>query len=720
MGDEEKNLHIRVSFDTDEASARKSADAVKKQKQAASQTGDEQTRQNVNLLRINAALTQGIQLTRQMQAVTSQISNTFIGAAKSYVEQAKLSTSTSRAWLQVTYDLEKSTFRMGKVATDALLPAYKAMGDLAGKAADFVDKNPTLAKIVVGTGVGLGTAVGGVAAVGTAGLGVMNIIKLLGIGGKAAGAAAGAGAGTAAVEGAAVAGAVPAVTGAGTVAATAGGVTLAGVASAVLGGVTLGLIGDQVLANTKIGKKLGIQGIDKILTVAAYKSGQLIGKIGDFVTGQDTGDRTAIGLAGTVARLTGAVPPTAGLAQNENKGPERTDTLQMLQAYQQFSLQEAQINKNRQIQLLRQARDFQRQETYAQEDYNRTLYRSHRDFERQELYAVADYQKSVYRENRDYNRQLIIAENAFNRERAIAARDFGIQMVRNEQDFQRSRSRANEDHEFDMFQIALSGDAMQYWLAQRRFGIDKKRAEEDYNISKTRAEQDYERQRADSEKSYQIQREINAQQFQITLSDQAQDFGIQRARSLEQFNISLADQAQDFGITRDRSRAQFQITLQDQADDFSRERSYRRQQFELQILPAIQDEFTLETRIRQDMIGSMWNDYNTMKQAALNGNLLQLPGQDVPSHKAGGYTQQGLAMLHANEFVLDQETTQSAERIANARRLTQDTVLSLMTGGGGGITWNDHRTFDSSLSTQDRRTINQDTQETILAALGAR
>jgi hypothetical protein len=79
----------------------------------------------------------------------------------------------------------------------------------------------------------------------------------------------------------------------------------------------------------------------------------------------------------------------------------------------------------------------------------------------------------------------------------------------------------------------------------------------------------------------------------------------------------------------------------------------------------------------------------------------------------GGYVNGGLYNMHPGEFVMNSETTSAAERLAQGQ-LSQDAVLGMLASGGGGgggrVVWNDNRRFDSRLSVEDRRAINNDTK----------
>jgi hypothetical protein len=338
--------------------------------------------------------------------------------------------------------------------------------------------------------------------------------------------------------------------------------------------------------------------------------------------------------------------------------------------------------------------DYWKQEGYILQDNLRQKEVMLRNYNLQERYATEDFNKQRVRSVRDYGIQLAFSEKMFYRQRAIASRDFGIQMVRNEQDFQRSRRRASEDHQFDLFQIALSGDAMQYWMSERQYKIDQARAKEDFDINRNRSNEDFNRQQKDQAEQFQIEREQRAIEFQISLDDQDEDFKIQRRRTLEQYNIQLSD-------------IDYQYTL---------ERNRRITAFNEQLLPIINDEFEIRAEYERRLAEYMLYYANLTSQMIENAAGGIAPGPDVgggPTYANGGYVNQtGRALVHAGEFYLTRETASQAESFAKGQ-LSQDTILRMMMGGGGQVTYNDQRQFDSRVSAEDRRAIQQDTVEVL-------
>lgn len=138
---------------------------------------------------------------------------------------------------------------------------------------------------------------------------------------------------------------------------------------------------------------------------------------------------------------------------------------------------------------------------------------------------------------------------------------------------------------------------------------------------------------------------------------------------------------------------------------FSNERNARAQAFYIQMQDLAGPAGTLqqERDLRNRFTGYMLADLRAAVEGAKNGNY-SLPSKDV-----GGYTGYGAYQMHNHEFVMTDKTTSKVEALAG-RTLDQNTVLSLLAGGGRGqVQYIDQRRIDSRLSSEDRRTVNQDT-----------
>jgi hypothetical protein len=311
-----------------------------------------------------------------------------------------------------------------------------------------------------------------------------------------------------------------------------------------------------------------------------------------------------------------------------------------------------------------------------------------RDFNIQEQYATEDFYRQRGRADRDFNIQLLYSEQDYNRQRMISARDFNIQMARNQEDYQISVSRNAQDHSFDMFQIAMTGDAWSYYVAQRSYNLQKSRAEEDFQRNQGRASSD----------------------FQKTEADAATDFNISRARQLQQYQIQQADSMQDFNIQRQRAADQFKVQMGDMQVQFNEERLARQQAFQDQILPTIYQGEELRQKLLSQFNQAELTDLQSAINAAKSGadTYQTTPLPTIPQYAEGGPVYRtGPVWAHAGEYI--ENPAEAAGRMGGGSAA----------GGRSGTTiiWNDHRTFDSRLSAEDRQLIQRDTVDFVLASI---
>jgi hypothetical protein len=380
--------------------------------------------------------------------------------------------------------------------------------------------------------------------------------------------------------------------------------------------------------------------------------------------------------------------------------------------------------------MLQKMRQQQIQEQYAEEDNNRQRFVANRNFNLQMQYSEQDFYRSRDRSLRDFGISQVYDEQQFYRQRAIAFRDFSISVQRNEQDYNISRQRAAEDHNFDLKQIMLSGDALQYYYSQRQYNIDEQRQDQDYQLQKSRNSEDFNRQQADS----------------------AQQFTIQRTQQLKQYAIQLADQQQDFDINRKRQSDQFAIQMSDLDYQYNLEKQRRWQSFTESVLPEIMTEEQYRAKMISEMntqmvsnfdqlmnqFSSQWSGFLNSKgttsanaggtsapantqSSTSNGidwsqiwNIVNTPTAWAAQHAAGGYTKYGPALVHDHEFVLTANTTHYAEQVAKGN-LTQDKIMAALSGNGG-FQYNDNRSFSRGLDSTEHYQIQRETEQLVLEA----
>ena len=353
--------------------------------------------------------------------------------------------------------------------------------------------------------------------------------------------------------------------------------------------------------------------------------------------------------------------------------------------------------------MLQRMRQRQIQERYVQEDFDRQKFVMQRDFNRQWGYSEQDFYRQRDRSLRDFSIQQQYSEQMFYRQRAIALRDFQISVGRNDYDYQLSRKRAAEDHNFSLKQIMLSGDALQYYYSQRQYNIDKQRAEEDFQLSKKRAKEDFNRSRSDSDAQFQIERDHNALMFAIQLQDSWIDFTIQQKRTQEQYDIQLVDL--DFQYKREAAR--------------------RLESFTESILPEIRTENQYRLLMQRSLTNEMINQFNSVMNGftgswnkfitGVNNSTQANANQNGNVLGNGGPNWNYLANQPASGgSVLSASTTKAAESVAKSNNLTQDSINSMLTGGNGGIVYNDNREFSRGITLDEKIMLRNELRQMVI------
>jgi hypothetical protein len=660
MADDEAKLKILIEMGLDDKGAKAAIEAMKQvdaqNKKSSSNT--KEAAQHINSM--NTALKEFGNSAGKIAVLSAAIGGPLVVATKSYISTMGMAEGTSRSWLGVNYQLEQQLIRVGRVGAKVALPFAEKAAQGAEAAASFAEKNPNV--------VGGGLAVAGVGAA------LAGILKLGQMAGSTATAVGNLGQAVVHAVGGAIGGGA-------TGGAAAVGTSMAPIVLATLGAVAMQAgfvtVGNKVMQAFGVKNQTGSPGwiIDKVgqaLTEGPEKAGKSalmdIGKSVDGIA-------SATGTKSTLDKLVDAIKGAVAPAPSAGGGGSFTST-----------------------QTMAQMRQFQIQEQYAQQDYNRQKFVAQRNLNLQMRYADEDFARTRERSNRDFGMQMVFSDQMMYRQRALAARDFNISMSRNDYDYQLSRKRAAEDHNFSLKQIMLSGDALQYYYAQRQYNIDKQRAEEDYNLQKSRSTEDFQRSQADQLQQFQLERAQQLKEYAIRLNDSLIDFNIQRKRQLEQYAIQLSDMEYQYNLEKQR----------------------RWQGFQESIIPEIMSEEKYRAYMMANMNTTMINDFNQLMQKFSSewqgfiGGSGQQGGTGAPFYDIGGYTKAGPAVVHQGEFVLTAGTTKYAESVAKGN-LTQDKLISLMSSKGG-LEYNDHRAFYRGLDSTEKQQLQRESKQMVLDA----
>lgn len=446
-------------------------------------------------------------------------------------------------------------------------------------------------------------------------------------------------------------------------AATAGGIGLAA-SSAVIPGVGLGLAGYQGLTQTEWGQKQGLADLGQYATVISYYLGKLVGKENEW--------------AYSIGTLTGAIEKADDTTRKTvASSPFDSVTNSQMKAYLSYQKSITQLDTQYLERRSTIIRNFNQQQAQELADFNRSQSRSMRDFYTSERQAEQDY----------YRNRLDIA------------RSYNIETQRAEEDHQVEMRRLREDYNERAEDLIAQRDALGLIRETRAYEKDRRRADEDYQKEAARRNEDF------------------AQQ----MSDLAEQFAIARAERLANFQQQMKDAKENFQIQRQREQAEYRQQLQDLETEYNKERKERREAF-IEQLQDLAEGLTQERILRSKFTAAMLNDLKNAITEATNTNKEKITNRD-----SGGYMYPGVYRNASGkrEFVLASNTVEAVERMAQ-RSLNQETILALMSRGGGsaflqgsGITYIDQRRMDSRLTSEDRRSIQQDTLEIIGGLLHA-
>ncbi len=590
-----------------------------------------------------------------------------VGAsAKQYLDYVGMTTQASADWLRATHEIENAYLRVGRTATEELLPAIEKAASLAQVVADFVEQNPEVIKAVIGMG-GLMVGAGGALKLGG------TAMKLFGSGGliattlaKWSGAGA-AGGGAATIGGA-------------------GG--LASLAPLLpLLGIPLGLGGYEAYARATGGTRL-----NQFATVGAYGLGKLFGSIAGLDDAEI--ERKALVFAEVVGRTTGAIEKAGEQAQN-NAPDVRPDTVipaGAVEAYGQYRQQLADAEARYEEQRTRTVEQFASQRADLEARYEEQRTRLTADYEQRRAREEEDYSRRLERQWRDYRQAQEREEQTYYEQRTRAARRYGRDIARLEADHRRQMRQLAEDHNTRMLELAANRDALGMAREMRRYERERRRAEEGHIDQAQRMRQDYADQLREMEAAFARQREAQRKAFEQRLADQQQEFETRRKREQEDFRQRMAVLDDQHRQEMAKLEANEQETLRKLDDAYRRQVDTLENAF-IQRLRALDPVILGDYAAYQSELQRMALEFRAWLQryrsgsssistqtSARGGSTWDGWMSSLGSRQSGGYVTAGLWRLHDREFVLNPQTTAALERLAGGR-LTQGRLLDVAGGG---------------------------------------
>jgi hypothetical protein len=566
------------------------------------------------------------------RAITSPI----LGGMSAYLQNANPMDSTARRWATAQKEIQASYERLGAVAAESLLPAIEAAADLVENIADLVEKNPELVKAALALGGGLQVVGGGLQMAGNLAM-LTGSLQKLGLGGAGAAIKGGLGA-----------------------AGKAAGGFLAGTGGAILGGVGLGLGGYEALARSQAGQKAGLANLGQYASVAAYGAGSLFG--------EETGQKWFQAMG----ELTGVIEKQTAVEQKKTGSAATPETLQLYADYQAAVDERKAAEQQHEQERTDLVNEQGQQRAALEAKYEQSRTDLIAQFASQTFKASADFAKNEARTERDYYAQ-----------RQQTAQKFGVETARMEADHQKEMRRMQQEHNQRSADLVASRDALGLVKEQRDYETERRRAEQDYSIQAERRHADYAAQLREMEASFAQQRARRMQDFSEQQAERAADQKNRLAQLEKQRQLEVAEfdknaqerldalaenQRQEMELLRKTETARQQLLTAVAVRGLSQTQYQAEQLFQ-----------KFDQRFNQWLNGQRGAGWQSASGGGSMGSSI------IKGYAAGGYVNQPGAYNLAergHEYVLNNRTTQAAERLMG-QKLTEQNLLQSLAGRGG-------------------------------------
>lgn len=725
---DEKTLNLLLKFGLDSQSLGRVKSGVSSLEKELDNAKAKALATQKSLLDMSESAKQAGQTYAKIFAVGVGVTGGIFAAADRYVKNAQVATETTKQWTAQTEKLQLAQGRIGAVLAEQALPLLQKAADLAGKAANFVDRNPEIVKAALNIGVA-------VASIGAIGMAVTKGIKLyadvkfalIGVQQLAAGKLMADAAKMQLAASAAgkygVAGGLIGPAAAGSAGAGAGG-GLAGAASGALLPIVTTVV--SLLAGSYLGTKLGNLGGKAIYGDQWQDKGfgdsmkEVLKTTKQIVLLASplhilSGEAEKLGLIShdTRVKIFDLQKAILGLGDASEKGFKGGKSSNV-GAHAEAMTSEV---TSEQMQIVDSYVDMLREEKQAAQQYASDRLEIIRDAQARELSILASNQKAIYQINTNYNKQVAsitanfqkasaAAERSYAQQRAQVIRNAGVEIRRIEEDHQANMRKLLLEHNDRVNDLVSSRDAL--GLVREMRDYERRRQEEEENTNKQIA-----RRRQDVAQTLRDMAEQHAAERAERLADYKQ----QLKDAAEQKTEALKQQAEKYREEMAAAQKAKADALRALSEQYNAERQRRREAFAAQVRD-LDASMQGEQKRRQAYYTAMLRDVEIWAQAYRRS----LPsgghaGSGINGIRdMGGYATKGiygLAQDGRTEFVLSGDTTRAAEALIGAR-LTQENMLAAMRQGGGrSVVWNDQRRFDSRLSQADRRAIQSDTMQTL-------
>lgn len=625
---------------------------------------------------------------------------------------AKVSEVT-RKWLEANKRIELSTQRVAQVAQKIILPYLEKAAALAERASKYIESNPDVMKALLTAGASA-FIIGQALLMASKGIRIIADLKYLAANAEFDLATRRFEKSVAAYVMAGGKGDVSGMLGKGALAAGGTGLvaSVIGILTAVAGGGVLGtLVYDSI---AKAAPKLGLPRFGAVAAGGAALAGGVAEKVA-VGAGMDEAEakRKTLVFTYLVGRAFGAIeegnPAWEGVVKGARNAAGALDNLGQSAEDVAKEADGWAVLRELERDNLEATRQLEADRARVIEDANRSIGDSLRRYVQVAGSIKANLGKSIASISTDFRRVNIEAENQYQTERSKIVQQGGEEIKRIEQDTQEQLRKLAEDHATQVNGLVAARDAL---------GLVK-------------AERDYERNRRDIENSKNKEIAQRRRDLSIQLADLAQSHAQQRAERIAQYNQALIDartsaqtQLKEAAQARSQEIADISrnraLALADLSKQYNEERR-RRVQGALTTIQDIGAGLGAERALRQKYYGVIISDANAFMLAFQRSLALSKTSSKPKSGKstkvgwwetltgtqaAGGYAEKDGVYRRGEEgreFVLNHATTRAMESLVGGR-LTQASILR-GGGGGGTITVNDQRRFDSRVTAQDRREI---------------
>ncbi len=681
---EERIIRARLIFEADPQSAARANTATDQLRGRLKQLEQqaESTRRRMQALRQDAERLASI--SRNVGLLGAAITAPLIAAAQRYATTTGQTERASRRWLAALRDIEGANLRIGRVAANQLLPVLEKAASVAERLAAFAERNPEAVKAALGIGGGL-VALGTLGALAAQGIKLYADFQLL----------------TAASTQATAAALMNAAADKMLLAAG-GSLGAGGAAGRAAGGA--GLLVAAPLAAAAVGAAAGTASPENVsvtnrgfipfdFNIPPVTAGGSSGPI----SGRTPEEWAALYAGGGRDRSRAAARyalQQAGLrAAARTAGAEAFGTTQG-----QLNALEAETADRRAALIA----DFRERATQLEAGYHEDRARLIADFEQSEARRLEDFQEARALAARDFAQREARLEEDYYAQRLRRARDFGADTARFEEDHQREQRYAAEDHSDRLRDLAAGRDALGFVKEQRAYEKERRRREEEHQIEAARRSADFAQDLADAEAAFAESREQRLADYEQQLADEQAQYDKESKRREEDQAARLRDL--DDQYRKEKSKLQAHLTQQQKQleDQYTKEKN--------RLKAHLRDQFTQLSEGLGDVY-DLFGDFidaleGTMTPGTDPWNPPPNPdGGDTPM-AAGGYAFAGRYRMgeRGREFVLNAMSTRAAER-ALGGMLSQERILSGLSGGGGGAGLSLSFAFHGSLSESDRREL---------------